>query len=574
MQLAKMRKSEADAERSRGPPHDDAFVPPHVRAQFTIDSLEDLAVRNARELRNSHGAGAALAAAEAEEKIPFALPSMGAMLKLRAFMRRFRKKMADRPAEPPCIDLAMGDHVAVTRNQESIRRALAEPGTVRCVHLMACEGFGADATAGNGGDWGGKKGGAEEELAFGFWDAAGRWEAPAALRVLRLAEPGTPKHAKHVLCRRCFDRLQARRVASVASCRRCRMMVPRSVMVTRQLADSRAKLGTGAASPGASGFPIKVEQVTSLEGSGASSQKDGAALSEEELPLCIFCEKLERKLLRDEQLYKGMAIGPSPLQLEEMPRVTPFDKLVQRLDFGSPALERRAERERRSMSVVPVRGADETQGVPAGMEAETETTVAPKPLGGPSTPPRHRRDTTPGLSHGVALDSLPRGPRGSPHSAVVVSAAISPGATRDPTSPSDALSPCDLHEDADEDMSRLVLHTPGSCAPLPDPDRSRAVTPQCSFMHSEDVPDITTVSTAPRVTVRWDPITRVMVSTEKERRFLSAGERRAFVHEVKRAGPQDGLMGGAKETRLGFLKVGDVQGFVTDEFPRWDPQPM
>ena len=44
------------------------------------------------------------------------------------------------------------------------------------------------------------------------------------------------------------------------------------------------------------------------------------------------------------------------------------------------------------------------------------------------------------------------------------------------------------------------------------------------FLDCEDVPDITDVAKA--ASVRWDPINRVIVSTERERRFLYGEERR------------------------------------------------
>ena len=44
------------------------------------------------------------------------------------------------------------------------------------------------------------------------------------------------------------------------------------------------------------------------------------------------------------------------------------------------------------------------------------------------------------------------------------------------------------------------------------------------FLDCEDVPDITAVAKA--ASVRWDPISCVVVSTEPERRFLYGEERR------------------------------------------------
>lgn len=90
-------------------------------------------------------------------------------------------------------------------------------------------------------------------------------------------------------------------------------------------------------------------------------------------------------------------------------------------------------------------------------------------------------------------------------------------------------------------------------------------------MDCDDVPDIAAVAKA--AAARWDPVHRVIVSTERERRFLYAEERRSAVNEERRGGPEDGLRGQGKEARLGFLKIGDGPSFVSREFPRWNPAP-
>jgi hypothetical protein len=116
-----------------------------------------------------------------------------------------------------------------------------------------------------------------------------------------------------------------------------------------------------------------------------------------------------------------------------------------------------------------------------------------------------------------------------------------------------------------------MTHPPGGRPPLPSPGGphgSVSVTPVCRFMDCDDVPDIAAVAAA--AAVRWDPVNRVIVSTERERRFLYAEERRSVINEHRRCGPEDGLRGEPKEARLGFLKVGDEPSFVSKRFPKWD----
>jgi hypothetical protein len=87
----------------------------------------------------------------------------------------------------------------------------------------------------------------------------------------------------------------------------------------------------------------------------------------------------------------------------------------------------------------------------------------------------------------------------------------------------------------------------------------------------DDVPGISSLLSS--ISIRWDPTNRVVLSTERERRFLLPDERRSQVNEQRRSGPEEGLRGDVKEpsAKMGFLRLGDEPDFVSKDWPAHRP---
>lgn len=175
-------------------------------------------------------ASAERAASLDTERPPAEFMSVTTLIKVRAWIRKWRARAAaNRPAPERClVDVIPGAHVAVSRNRETIERAMRDPSTIRCAHLARAdpEGYFDDARG-------------------------GRWERPAAVRTVRVGRAGTPLAAKYAHCRECHDRVQRRRVAATEKCRGCLAAMPKSAM-------------------------------------GRALSEDGAPAA----PLCVFCAKM------------------------------------------------------------------------------------------------------------------------------------------------------------------------------------------------------------------------------------------------------------------------------------------
>ena len=205
--------------------------------------------------------------------------SVTTLVKVRAWIRKWRARAAaHRPAPERClVGVVPGTHVAVSRNRETVERAMRDPSTVRCAHLA----------------------GADPE---GYFDdtRGGRWERPAAVRTVRVGRAGTPLAAKYALCRECHDRVQRRRVAATEKCRGCLVSLPKSRH-------------------------------------GARGGEDGAPVA----PLCVFCAKMTGDSRSRRRVGPVRGGGPFALPAEDerdenADAASPgLDVVAKRLNFAS-----------------------------------------------------------------------------------------------------------------------------------------------------------------------------------------------------------------------------------------------
>ena len=224
-------------------------------------------------------ASAERAASLEAERPPTEFMSVTTLVKVRAWIRKWRARAAaHRPAPERClVDVVPGTHVAVSRNRETVERAMRDPSTVRCAHLA----------------------GADPE---GYFDdtRGGRWERPAAVRTVRVGRAGTPLAAKYALCRECHDRVQRRRVAATEKCRGCLVSLPKSAM-------------------------------------GRAVGEDGAPVA----PLCVFCAKMTGDSRSRRRVGPVRGGGPFALPAEDerdenAEAASPgLDVVAKRLHFAS-----------------------------------------------------------------------------------------------------------------------------------------------------------------------------------------------------------------------------------------------
>ena len=75
--------------------------------------------------------------------------SVTTLVKVRAWIRSGARAAAHRPAPERClVDVVPGTHVAVSRNRETVERAMRDPSTVRCAHLAGADRKGTSTTRG------------------------------------------------------------------------------------------------------------------------------------------------------------------------------------------------------------------------------------------------------------------------------------------------------------------------------------------------------------------------------------------------------------------------------------------
>ena len=176
-------------------------------------------------------ASAERAASLEAERPPTEFMSVTTLVKVRAWIRKWRARAAaHRPAPERClVDVVPGTHVAVSRNRETVERAMRDPSTVRCAHLA----------------------GADPE---GYFDdtRGGRWERPAAVRTVRVGRAGTPPRGEiRALSRGVTIASRGDELPRLKKCRGCLVSLPKSAM-------------------------------------GRAVGEDGAPVA----PLCVFCAKM------------------------------------------------------------------------------------------------------------------------------------------------------------------------------------------------------------------------------------------------------------------------------------------
>ena len=136
-------------------------------------------------------ASAERAASLEAERPPTEFMSVTTLVKVRAWIRKWRARAAaHRPAPERClVDVVPGTHVAVSRNRETVERAMRDPSTVRCAHLAGADPEGTSTTRGEAG------GNAPRPCGRFAWDERGRprGEIRALSRVSRSRPEATSR---------------------------------------------------------------------------------------------------------------------------------------------------------------------------------------------------------------------------------------------------------------------------------------------------------------------------------------------------------------------------------------------